>query len=221
MTRLINAVFSLHYVAILAIIAPFFGAVLMLLLGTRDTVEAYLLFFGLEEPEGAVEAGEAAMISLVASIDHFLFSAILMIFAIGLYFLFFRSASHGKSIDKDNPQKTFSWKHLKNMGGMDEMLLKVIIMLLAVSFLEFMLNTGIGNLDWTILVMPLTIIALALGLRWMSVASEEEEREELQTAAKTDETKSTLDELERLADLHERGSITDSEFDKAKTELGL
>ena len=92
MTKLLNAVFSLHYVAVLAIIAPFFGAVLMLFLGTKDTVEAYLLFFGLEEPEGAEEAGEAAMIRLVASIDHFLFAAILMIFAIGLYFLFFRSA---------------------------------------------------------------------------------------------------------------------------------
>ena len=159
------------------------------------------------------------MIKLVASIDHFLFSAILMIFAIGLYFLFFRSASHRNS--EDDPKKTLSWKHLKNMGGMDEMLLKVIIMLLAVSFLEFMLNTGISNLDWTVLVMPLTIIALALGLRWMSAASEEGEREESQTAAKTDESKSTLGELERLADLHERGSITDSEFDKAKTELGL
>lgn len=219
MNKLFDAVFSLRYVAVLAVIMPFFGAVLMLLLGTKDTIEAYLLFFGLEEPEGAVDAGEAAMIRLVASIDHFLFSAILMIFAVGLYFLFFRSASQGES--KDDSQKTPSWKHLKNMGGMDEMLLKVIIMLLSVSFLEFMLNTGIANLDWTVLVMPLTIIALALGLRWMSAASEDEEQEEAQAADKTDETNLTLDELERLADLHERGSITDSEFDKAKMELGL
>ena len=219
MIRLVNAVFSLHYVAILAVIAPFFGAVLMLLLGTKDTIEAYLLFFGLEEPEGAVEAGEAAMIRLVASIDHFLFSAILMIFAIGLYTLFFRSTSRSKG--NDDQIKIPSWKHLKNMGGMDEMLLKVIIMLLAVSFLEFMLNTGIDNLDWTVLVMPLTIIALALGLRWMSAASEEEKQEKAQAADKTAEPKPTLDELERLADLRERGAITDSEFDKAKTELGL
>ena len=88
MNKLFAAVFNLHYVAILAVIAPFFGAVLMLLLGTRDTIEAYLVFFGVEEPEGAVEAGEAAMIKLVASIDHFLFTAILMIFGVGLYALF-------------------------------------------------------------------------------------------------------------------------------------
>jgi uncharacterized membrane protein YqhA len=210
--------FYLRYVAVLAVIAPFFGAVLMLLLGTKDTVEAYLLFFGLEEPEGAVEAGESAMIKLVASIDHFLFSAILMIFAIGLYFLFFRAASHSKG--KNGHKKTPSWKHLKNMGGMDEMLLKVIIMLLAVSFLEFMLNTGIGNLDWTVLVMPLTIIALAIGLKWMSAASEEDKQQEAQTAANTAGQTSYLDELERLADLHERGAITDVEFEQAKRRVG-
>jgi hypothetical protein len=87
---------------------------------------------------------------------------------------------------------------------------------LAVSFLEFMLNTGIGNLDWTVLVMPLTIIALAIGLKWMSAASNEEEHEKAQAADKTAESKPTLDELERLADLHERGAITDAEFESAK-----
>ena len=62
MNKLFNAVFSLRYMAVLAVIMPFFGAALMLLLGTKDTIEAYLLFFGLEEPEGAVDAGESAMI---------------------------------------------------------------------------------------------------------------------------------------------------------------
>ena len=40
----------MRYAAVLAVIAPFFGAVLMLLLGTKDTVEAYLLFFGQNPP---------------------------------------------------------------------------------------------------------------------------------------------------------------------------
>jgi len=214
MNKLLSAVFNLRYVAVLAVIAPFFGAVLMLLLGTKDTVEAYLIFFGLEEPEGAVEAGEAAMIQLVASIDHFLFAAILMIFAIGLYALFFRSTS--QSVGTDGHQKAPSWKHLKNMGGMDEMLLKVIIMLLAVSFLEFMLSTGIDTLNWTVLIVPLTIIALAIGLKWMSASAEEEEQDEVLAAAQSVGQNPSLDELERLADLHERGALTDTEFEEAK-----
>lgn len=204
MKRVFNAIFSLHYVGILAVIAPFFGAVLMLLFGTQNTVEAYMLFFGLEEPESAIEAGEAAMIKLVASIDHFLFAAILMIFAIGLYTLFFSSSS------RDGSQKSPSWKHMKNMGGMDEMLLKVIIMLLAVSFLEFALSAGFGQLDWTDLVVPLTIVALGLGLRWMSDAADEEE--ELTPSE-------YLDNLERLGSLREKGTITDEEFEQAKSSL--
>jgi uncharacterized membrane protein YqhA len=163
--KIFNIVFGLRYVAVLAIIAPFFGAVLMLLFGVQNTIEAYLLYFGIDEPEGAIEAGEMAMIKLVASLDHFLFAAILMIFGIGLYALFFRSSS------KEHPQRAPSWNHLKNLGGMDEMLLKVIIMLLAVSFLEFTLTKGLGSLDWTALVIPAAIIALAIALRWMSTAS--------------------------------------------------
>ena len=164
MKRFFDVVLSLRYMALLAVIAPFFGALLMLLVGAQNTVEAYLVYFGIEEPEGAIEAGEMAMIKLVASINHFLFAAILMIFGIGLYGLFFKSQS------KKNPQGTPSWNRLKNMGGMDEMLLKVIIMLLAVSFLEFTLTAGFGSLDWTDLVIPGSIIALAIALRWMKTA---------------------------------------------------
>jgi uncharacterized membrane protein YqhA len=215
MNKLLNAVFNLRYAAVLAVIAPFVGAVLMMLLGTRDTIEAYLIFFGFEEPEGAVEAGEAAMIKLVASVDHFLFGTILIIFAIGLYKLLFRVSSGSKK--GHNSRKTPSWKEVKNLGGMDEMLLKVIIMLLAVAFLEFMLNAGLGSLDWPVMVVPLTIIALAIGLRWMSQEGDgsevKKEKVELQVAK--------LDELERLADLHERGAITDAEFESAKEKLKL
>ena len=215
MNKLLNAVFKLRYAAVLAVIAPFVGAVLMMLLGTRDTIEAYLIFFGFEEPEGAVEAGEAAMIKLVASVDHFLFGTILIIFAIGLYKLLFRFSSGSK--EEGNSRKTPSWKEVKNLGGMDEMLLKVIIMLLAVAFLEFMLNAGLGSLDWPVMVVPLTIIALAIGLRWMSQEGDgsevKKEKAELQVVK--------LDELERLADLHERGAITDAEFESAKEKLKL
>ena len=215
MNKVYNAIFNLRYVAILAVIAPFVGSALMMLLGTKDTIEAYLIFFGFEEPEGAIDAGEAAMIRLVASVDHFLFGTILIIFAIGLYKLLFRVPSGSE--EQANSRKNPSWKEVKNMGGMDEMLLKVIIMLLAVAFLEFMLNAGLGSLDWPVLVVPLTIIALAIGLRWMSQEGDgsevEKEKVDLQVAQ--------LDELERLADLRERGALTDAEFESAKEKLKL
>lgn len=220
MGKIFSAIFNLRYVAVLAVITPFLGAVLMILLGTKDTIDAYLIFFGLEEPEGAISAGESAMIKLVASIDHFLFSAILMIFAIGLYALFFRSGSQSSG-ENNSHKKNPSWKHLKNMGGMDEMLLKVIIMLLAVSFLEFMLTVGMGALNWTVLVVPLTIVALAIGLKWMSAAAEQEERDEAQITAQTSNHHPGLDELERLADLRDRGALTDVEFEEAKKKIHL
>jgi uncharacterized membrane protein YqhA len=215
MNKLLNGIFNLRYVAVLAVIAPIVGAVLMMLLGTRDTIEAYLFFFGIEEPEGAIEAGEAAMIRLVASVDHFIFGTILIIFAIGLYRLLFRGSLGGRG--EQGTRKRPTWNEVKNLGGMDEMLLKVIIMLLAVAFLEFMLNSGLGSLDWPVLVVPFTIIALAIGLRWMSQEGDRgKERKE-----KADLEVLKLDELERLADLRERGAITDEEFARAKENMKL
>lgn len=215
MNKLLDAIFSLRYIAVLAVIAPFFGMALMMMLGTLDTINAYLVFFGLEEPDGAVEPGEAAMVKLVASIDHFLFGTILVIFAIGLYTFLFQAPSSHKG--KNGSSKPLSWKQVKNLGGMDEMLLKVIIMLLAVAFLEFMLNAGLGELDWPVLVIPLTIVALAIAFRWMSADGDDgdakKEKAELQVIH--------LDELEQLAALHEKGAITDAEFKTAKEKLKL
>lgn len=184
----------------------------MFLFGALNTVEAYMLFFGLQEPEGAVKPGEAAMVELVASIDHFLFATILVIFSLGLYALFFRTSSSGGEEEKQ--AKHPSWKQIKNLGGMDEMLLKVIIMLLSVAFLEFMLSAGLGALDWTVLVIPITIIALAIALKWMSADSEEE--------TKKDETNLKIDklrELEKLAALWKELAITDTEYEETKKKL--
>lgn len=78
----------------------------------------------------------------------------------------------------ETQSKRPSWKQINNLGVIDEMLLKVIIMLLPVAFLEFMINRGLGTLEWTVLVVPITIIALAIGLKWMSTASEEETKKD-------------------------------------------
>ena len=216
MTKLLNAVFNLRYLAILAIIAPFFGAALMFLLGVLDTFNAYLLFFGAVEPEGAIEPGEAAMVKLVASIDHFLFASVLIIFAIGLFALFFKTSS-GNQENLRNRRRP-SWNQLKNLGGMDEMLLKVIIMLLSVAFLEFLLTTGMNNLNWVVLVVPLSIIALAISLRWMQANSEQTELLPTESIPPTSPN-TYLDELKQLSELLADGIITEDEFDNRKTQI--
>ena len=221
MTKFLVWMFTLRYLALLAVIAPIFGAILMFLLGSLDTINAYLIFFGRKEVEGAVDAGEAAMIKLVASVDHFLFGTILMIFAIGLYFLFFQSDHQDGAKGKSQIP---SWKRVSNLEGMDLMLMKVIIMLLTVSFLEFILTAGMGTLNWPILVVPLTIIALAAALRWMQPGSEKSGdsvsalKPASLTGSKASET-AYLDQLERLAALRAQGVLTDGEFQVRKNMI--
>ena len=225
MNKYFTALFSIHNLAVVAVTGPFVGAVLMLLLGITDVVNAYLIFFGAREPEGAVESGEAAMITLVASVDHFLFATILMIFGVGIYALIFGSSrGDGQHSAHD---KHMSWNHLKNLGGMDEMLLKVIIMLLSVSYLEFVLSAGMGNLGWTYLIVPLAIVALGLCLRWMGASSEATEqndmrREELEVKSlqsQVTQLNASMDELERVVALHEKGILDKDEFVEVKARL--
>lgn len=220
MNRFFSALFKIHYLAVIAVIGPFLGAVLMLLLGATDVVNAYMIFFGAKPPEGEVEAGEAAMITLVASVDHFLFATILMVFGVGIYALIFGGSrsGHGQS----GHQKHMSWNHLKNLGGMDEMLLKVIIMLLSVSFLEFVLLAGMGKLEWPNLVIPVAVIALGLCLKWMSSSADSaEELDMKRDSMATDPARIhvSLDDLERLAALHQQGVLDDAEFAEMKTAL--
>ena len=220
MNRFFSALFNIRYLAVIAVIGPFFGTVLMLLLGATDVVKAYMIFFGAMPPEGDIEAGEAAMITLVASVDHFLFATILMIFGVGIYALVFGSTRSGK--DHSGHQKRMSWNHLKNLGGMDEMLLKVIIMLLSVSFLEYVLLAGMGTLEWPNLVIPVAVIALGLCLRWMSASADSAEVMDMQRdalEAKPVRLQVSLDDLERLAALHQQGVLDDVEFAEMKAEL--
>ena len=91
-------------------------------------------------------------------------------------------------------------------------------MLLAVAFLEFMLTSGLGNLDWTVLVVPLTIIALAISLKWMQAGSEEIDLFTAQPESSPAQ-EAYLDELERLSALLDQGVITEDEFTAKKKQI--
>ena len=226
MNRYFTALFSMRYLAVVAVTGAFLGSFLMFLLGATDVVNAYLVFFGIKPAEGEIEAGEAAMITLVASVDHFLFATILMIFGIGIYALIFYSSSKNTK-DHSAHAKHSDWNHLKDLGGMDEMLLKVIIMLLSVSFLEFVLRAGMGTLSWTHLVIPVAVVALGLCLRWMGASSDAAEendmrREEMELKslqAQSAQMSASLDELERLVSLHEKDVLDEAEFAAMKAQL--
>jgi len=67
----------------------------------------------------------------------------------------------------------FSFRYLAVLAVVGPFFSPALMLLLAVAFLEFMLASGMGTLNWTVLVVPFTIIALAIGLKWMQAGSEE------------------------------------------------
>ena len=56
------------------------------------------------------------------------------------------------------------WLQVEDLGHLKRVLLKVIMVLVAVLFLKLVF-TEQANLEWTVLILPITILAIATGLK--------------------------------------------------------
>jgi uncharacterized membrane protein YqhA len=82
----------------------------------------------------------------------------MMYFAYGTYFLVIRKDPPSE----DNPLP--DWLQVKNVGQMKKTLLEVIILVLAVMFLQVGLAQE-TEMRWVILVFPISIVALAIAVK--------------------------------------------------------
>lgn len=69
------------------------------------------------------------------------------------------------------------WIRTPNIGHLKNVLAEVIIVILFVKFLEVVL-VNINNLSWDIMVLPISILLLSLGLKFLGLGQEEHEDEE-------------------------------------------
>ena len=98
---------------------------------------------------------------IIESLDNFLLGFVLLYFAYSTYFLFVAKDNTPETRDKvDMPQ----WLKVEDLGHMNRVLLEVILVLLAVFFLKLVI-TEENTLEWTVLIIPATIIAIAVSLK--------------------------------------------------------
>jgi uncharacterized membrane protein YqhA len=83
---------------------------------------------------------------------------VLFIFAHGVYTLFISDTSSTKNSGVLNWIQTPNIGHLKNVLG------EVIVIILFVKFLEVVF-VNIDNLRWELLILPISIVLMALGLK--------------------------------------------------------
>ncbi len=152
--------FQVRYMAIIAVIAALAGAFLLFLIGGFHTFEAFKFALGIEGVAGQ-DGAQTAVVQIIESLDNFLLGFVLLYFAYSTYFLFVARENTPETRDKVDMPK---WLKVEDLGHMKRVLLEVILVLLAVFFLKLVI-TEEEALQWTVLIIPVTIIAIAISLK--------------------------------------------------------
>ena len=165
---MLRILMRLRWFSVIAIIGSVLGAQLMAIVGAVYTLKAFGGYFGLTQSQilaGERFIGVDAMVQLVSALDSFLFSLVLFYFAMGVYLLFIRPASSDR--EGDQPvQRLSRWLNITSLGQLKKSLLEVIIVLLAVLFLNDALYLQDEvQVHWSILVKPVAVIAFAVALK--------------------------------------------------------
>ena len=152
--------FQVCYVSIIAVIAALAGALLLFLIGGFHTYEAFRFALGIGNM-ARQDGVQTAVVQIIESLDNFLLGFVLLYFAYSTYFLF---------VAKDNSAEVRSkiempaWLKVEDLGHMKRVLLEVILVLPAVFFLKLVIIEE-EALQWTVLIIPVTIVAIAVSLK--------------------------------------------------------
>lgn len=169
MSDFTDKLINLRYLSLISIVCSFIGSFLMFIIGALKTGLAFaVIFFDINQSGFfyipiEISRDSATMVLLVEAVDNFLFGIVLMIFGFGLYALFIHN---GKD---EEDKKWISWLQIDNISQLKTMLAQVIIMILFVTFLEQVIMSEEHTLHISLLIIPVSILLLALGLKYMQI----------------------------------------------------
>jgi len=156
-------IFRLRFISIVAVFFSFLSSLLMFYIGAAKTITAFAIFFSVKETDSKFERLETTDLAtsyLIKSIDAFLIALVLLIFSYGVYVLFIGF--------KNESSDLFKWLDISSVGHLKNTLAEVIIVILFVKFLEVAL-LNLDNLAWEILILPVSILLLALSLKFLEL----------------------------------------------------
>jgi uncharacterized membrane protein YqhA len=132
----------------------------MAFLGATKTVKSFEIYFGSQGVTTRYEhlvKSDLAMISLIESVDAFLFSLVLLIFAYGILQIFILK----NKLEPDNTAP--SWLRITSVSELKQILIEVVIVILFVFFLKVIL-IHIEKASWEMLILPFSILLLSMSL---------------------------------------------------------
>ena len=157
-----------RYVSWTAIIGSLLGSLLLFIVGALKTINAFrvVIFNYNPEDKAHLHPADIATTYLIKSLDTFLIALVLFIFAHGVYTLFISNKKY------DDEKNVLKWIKTPNIGHLKNVLAEVIVIILFVKFLEVVF-VNIDNLKWEIVILPISIVLLALGLKFLSLNKED------------------------------------------------
>ena len=141
------------------------GSLLMFLQGGFYLHEAWHIIMA----EGDV-AKRQVTVPVLEAVDAFLFGIVLVIFAYGIAigFVFTLPEGYGARLPK--------WMKVEGVGQLKATLAEVVIVVLIVIFARVVVEAN-GHLQWSMLVLPTSILLIALALRMLELGGDRKGKE--------------------------------------------
>ena len=172
-------VLGTRFLSIAAVIGSLAGSVLMFFLGLFNIYRAYAEGLRLPDDDDG-RFGAAAVISVIEGLDRFLIAIVLLYFAYGVHTLFLHPNRSQKELALPE------WLRVKQIGQLKQVVAEVIIVILFVLFLRLSLQAFTSpnaSLEWqqiaSLLILPVSIVLLALALRLVELHPKPPSREAL------------------------------------------
>jgi uncharacterized membrane protein YqhA len=153
----------------------------IMLIGSAGALVGSLLmflqggFFLYEAWHTIMTAGDAAQrqvtVPVLEAVDAFLFGIVLVIFAYGIAigFVFTLPEGYGRTLP--------TWMKVGGVGQLKATLAEVVIVVLIVIFARVVVEAN-GHFQWTMLVLPASILMISLALRMLELGGKEGAKEE-------------------------------------------
>lgn len=176
MKKLIEALFWVRGLMLLASVGSVLCSLLMFVVGFDHLIEATKLFFA-NSPQEMERLHEAVTVEVLQSIDAFLFALVFIIFAYGITLGFVFRLS--QRFMHDLPR----WMKIEGIGELKQTLVEVVIVGLIIAFARIAVEQG-RDLDWDDLILPIAIIMLAAAMKLIRVGEPHHTEAELREREK-------------------------------------
>lgn len=146
---------STRYIVLFSVVSSVFASVVLFLVGSYEIFET--IYLQIENLINHQKYHEELLVGIIAGIDLYLISVVLMIFGFGIYELFI------SKIDIARQNIDITILEIENLDELKQKIIKVIIMVLIVNFFERILKMPYES-PTDLLWFAISVLALSIGI---------------------------------------------------------